>query len=209
MPRQVQLVGFDVGTTTSSALVATAQLAENSVSRRFEISGVHERFRSDLIFTPYTERGIDEQSLGNSLRQWLAAAGVQPDEIFGGGALLTGLAAQQANAKSIVGLVRQIAGNALVATADDPCLESWLSFLGSCDALSRAHPRTPILNLDIGGGTTNLALGRAGQVLRTGCLFVGAGTSRSSPAAIASRSSHVTDVWRWSTWASPAMSAKS
>jgi ethanolamine utilization protein EutA len=174
MPREVQLVGFDVGTTTSSALVATAQLVENSVSRRYEISGVRERFRSELIFTPFTDRGIDEQSLANSLRQWLADAGVQPEHIFGGGALLTGLAAQQANAAAVVQLVRQIAGNALVATADDPCLESWLAFLGSCDALSRSHPRTPVLNLDIGGGTTNLALGQAGQVLRTGCLCVGA-----------------------------------
>ena len=63
---------------------------------------------------------------------------------------------------------------ALVATADDPGLESWLAFLGSCDALSCANPETPILNLDIGGGTTNLAIGKAGQVLRTGCLSIGA-----------------------------------
>jgi len=174
MPREVQLVGFDVGTTTSSALVATAQLVENSVSGRFELTGARERFRSELIFTPFTDRGIDEHLLGGSLRQWMADAGVQPKHIFGGGALLTGLAAQQANASAIVQLVRRIAGNALVATADDPCLESWLAFLGSCDALSRSHPQTPILNLDIGGGTTNLALGQAGQVIRTGCLFVGA-----------------------------------
>ncbi len=38
----------------------------------------------------------------------------------------------------------------------------------------RAHPGQVILNFDIGGGTTNLALGRAGEVLRTGCFFVGA-----------------------------------
>ncbi len=196
MPREVQLVGFDIGTTTSSALVATAELAENSINRRFELSGVRERFRSELIFTPFNDRGIDEQSLGKSLRQWLAAAGVQPENIFGGGALLTGLAAQQANAAAVVQLVRQIAGNAMVATADDPCLESWLAFLGSCDALSRTHPQTPILNLDIGGGTTNLALGQAGQVLRTGCLFVGARTSRSNPAAIASRDSRIMDDCR-------------
>jgi ethanolamine utilization protein EutA len=31
-----------------------------------------------------------------------------------------------------------------------------------------------ILNLDVGGGTTNLALGRGGDVIRTGCLFAGA-----------------------------------
>jgi ethanolamine utilization protein EutA len=31
-----------------------------------------------------------------------------------------------------------------------------------------------MLNLDIGGGTTNLAFGQAGEVRRTGCLFIGA-----------------------------------
>src|SRR5205807_8088709 len=86
----------------------------------------------------------------------------------------TGLAARAATAAAAVGLVRRRLGDALVATADDPCLESWLAFLGSCAGLSRAQPDTPVLNLDIGGGTTNLALGRAGEVLRTGCLFVGA-----------------------------------
>src|SRR5205807_7337842 len=86
----------------------------------------------------------------------------------------TGLAARAATAAAAVGLVRRRLGDALVATADDPCLESWLAFLGSCAGLSRAQPDTPVLNLDVGGGTTNLALGKAGEVLRTGCLFVGA-----------------------------------
>jgi ethanolamine utilization protein EutA len=31
-----------------------------------------------------------------------------------------------------------------------------------------------VVNLDIGGGTTNIALGRSGEVLRTGSLFIGA-----------------------------------
>jgi len=61
-----------------------------------------------------------------------------------------------------------------VATADDPCLESWLAFMGSCASLSREHPDRFILNLDIGGGTTNLALGKNQQVLRTGSLYLGA-----------------------------------
>jgi ethanolamine utilization protein EutA len=68
-----------------------------------------------------------------------------------------------------------------VATADDPCLESWLAFMGACGPLSRAHPAQSFLNLDVGGGTTNLALGRDGEVTRTGCLFVGARHVRVEP----------------------------
>jgi ethanolamine utilization protein EutA len=71
-------------------------------------------------------------------------------------------------------LIRARLFGAVIATADDPCLESFLAFMGSAAALSRARPAEPILNLDIGGGTTNLALGLDGEVLQAGCLFVGA-----------------------------------
>ena len=38
----------------------------------------------------------------------------------------------------------------------------------------RAHPDTTFVNLDVGGGTTNIAVGCRGEVWRTGCYFVGA-----------------------------------
>lgn len=174
MPTEVNLVGFDIGTTTTSAVVASAQLAHNSVTGRTEITSVNVRYRSEMIFTPRRDDGIDVDALGSYLDDCLAAGRVGPEEIFGGGALLTGLAAQGAAAQAVVRLVKSRLRDALVATADDPCLESWLAFMGSSAALSRAHPNSPLVNLDIGGGTTNLALGVAGQVLRTGCLFVGA-----------------------------------
>jgi ethanolamine utilization protein EutA len=71
-------------------------------------------------------------------------------------------------------LINQRLGDALIAAAEDPCFESWLAFMGNCAGLSREYPNRPIINLDIGGGTTNIALGKGGEVLRTGSLFVGA-----------------------------------
>jgi ethanolamine utilization protein EutA len=53
--------------------------------------------------------------------------------------------------------------------------------MGNCHELSQAHPDTPILNIDLGGGTANLALGLNGQVLATGWLFVGARHFRFEP----------------------------
>jgi ethanolamine utilization protein EutA len=174
MSHFLHLVGLDFGTTTSSAVIATARLAKNSVTGRTELADVAETFRPEAVFTPLREERLDEQAIGNLLDAWLAAGGVRPEQVFGGGALLTGLTAQQDNAAALVRLVRRRLGDTLIASADDPCLESWLAFMGSCASLSRAHPEQPFLNLDIGGGTTNLALGQAGEVLRTGCLFVGA-----------------------------------
>lgn len=171
---QVRLVGLDFGTTTSSAVVASAALAHNSVTGRQELTAIREVFRSDPIFTPFSETGLDEVRLRESLDEWLAAGHVAGEEIFGGGALVTGLAAQAKNAAVLVDLIRSRLGDALIASADDPCLESWVAFHANAAAISRAHPERPVVNLDIGGGTTNIALGINGDVIRTGSLFVGA-----------------------------------
>jgi ethanolamine utilization protein EutA len=175
VPDAVKLIGLDFGTTTSSAVVAAARLVRSAVSGRVELDQVRECYRSEMVFTPLDDADrLDESRVREHLDAWLRAGDVDPGEIFGGGALLTGLTAQKENAATLVGLIRGRLGDALVATADDPCLESWLAFMGSCAGLSRSHPELSVLNLDVGGGTTNLALGKAGEVLRTGCLFVGA-----------------------------------
>ena len=174
MPDSVKLIGLDFGTTTSSAVIATAQLRRTATGR-MELDSPEEVFRSEMVFTPLLpDDRLDVAQVERLVDAWLEAGHVQAGEVFGGGALLTGLTAQKDNASALVRLIRRRLGNTLVATADDPCLESWLSFLGNCAGLSRQHPDQAILNLDIGGGTTNLALGRDGQVLRIGCLFLGA-----------------------------------
>jgi ethanolamine utilization protein EutA len=170
----VNLIGLDVGTTTSSAVIASAQLLTNSVTGRTDLANVQERYRSDIVFTPFAGDRLDLPKLTSYLDTWLAAGAAGVQSIFGGGALLTGLAAQKENAAALVRIIRERVGGAFIARADDPCLESWMAFMGSCVPLSRQHPQNWFLNLDIGGGATNLALGRAGEVVRTGCLFVGA-----------------------------------
>lgn len=182
---QVTLVGLDFGTTTCGAVIASARLAPNSVSGRVDVTDVRETFRSPLEFTPLVEADdgprLDLARMERLLDGWLQAAAVDPETIFGGGALLTGLTAKKQNAADLVALVRSRLADALVAVADDPCLESWLAFMGSAAPLSRRYPDRTFLNLDIGGGTTNLAIGRAGQVLATGCLFVGARHVQTEP----------------------------
>jgi ethanolamine utilization protein EutA len=172
--RTVRLVGLDFGTTTSSCVVASASLLHNAVSGRQELTGIREDFRSDLVFTPFKDGRLDEDRLQQYVDEWLAAGNITPQEIFGGGALLTGLAARQENASRLMDLIRSRLGDALIATADDPCLEAWLAFQASASALSRSQPDRWVINLDIGGGTTNLAAGKNGEVLATGSLFVGA-----------------------------------
>jgi ethanolamine utilization protein EutA len=171
---RVRLVGLDFGTTTSGCVIASADLAHNAVSGRQELSAIRIGFRSALVFTPYNDRGLDTALLQQMVDEWLAAGGISAGEVFGGGAVLTGLAARERNAAALADLIRSRLGNALVVTADDPCLEAWLAFQASASPLSRHQAHRWVINLDIGGGTTNIALGKAGDVVRTGSLFVGA-----------------------------------
>jgi ethanolamine utilization protein EutA len=174
MANAIKLIGLDFGTTTSSAIIATAQLAHNVVTGRSEITQVIECYRSDMIFTPVAGDLLDLKRLTPYLDDWLQEAAVLPGDLFGGGAILTGLTAQKANAEALVQTIHRRLSEPLIAVADDPCFESWLAFMGSCLGLSRANPDRPVINLDIGGGTTNLAFGQRGQVFRTGSLFAGA-----------------------------------
>lgn len=170
----IRLLGLDFGSTTSSALAASAKVLRNSATGRMELCQPTILFRSERAFTPVAGNEIDEQALSRLLDQWLREAALDSKSLGAGGVIITGLAAQKNNVATIKALVKDRVGCALFATADDPCLESWLAFMGSCLGLSRSNPEAYILNLDIGGGTTNLALGRNGDVLRTGCLLVGA-----------------------------------
>jgi ethanolamine utilization protein EutA len=165
--------------------VASGQLTTGALGR-VDVTGLEECFRSELVFTPLSKKQgasqqLDTARLAAYLDEWLAAAGVAPQEILGGGALITGLAAQRENAAAVAAMLSRRFADTVIAAADAPRLESWLAFMGNCHDLSQAHPDTPILNIDLGGGTANLALGLNGQVLATGSLFVGARHFRFEP----------------------------
>lgn len=181
MPTTVKLLGLDFGSTTCSAVLATAHLLENRLTGRRELTAVTPTYRSELVFTPFVGESIDLAAATQLLDGWLHAGAARPAELFGGGALITGLCAEKENAARLAELVRSRVGDAVIATADDPQLESFVAFMGSAAALSQAEPQTPLLSLDLGGGTTNLALGLGGEVRRTGCLRIGARHLRFRP----------------------------
>ncbi len=168
------LAGLDVGTTTTSLMLAKGSLVRNCVTGRNELGNVVPVYRSEPVFTRYRDGQLDIEAVESHFDRWFAEAGLEFTAITGGGALITGLAAQSPNAPELARLIKGRFQNAVVARADDPCLESWLAFMGNSLELSRASPLRPVVNLDIGGGTTNIAWGLAGEVLRCGCYFVGA-----------------------------------
>jgi len=131
--------------------------------------------RSEVILTPYSsERRIDTEALAKFIERSYAEAGWKPDDIDTGAVITTGEAARKENAAAIVALFSGQAGKFVCATAGHH-LESLLAAHGSgAVALSR-DPATPlVLNVDIGGGTTKLAVCRYGRVEETAALDIGA-----------------------------------
>ena len=174
MGERVILLGLDFGSTTSSALVASAKVARSSSTGHMQLNDIQVIYKSEPVFTPFINQNIDTEKVAKLIANWLDESGVKVTDIFSGGSMITGLAAQAGNAAALSKLIINMVGESVIATANDPCLESWLAFMGSCAALSRYHADVPIINFDIGGGTTNVALGVNGDVQQTGCYFIGA-----------------------------------
>ena len=169
-------VGLDVGTTTTQ-LILSKLLVENRASGfaapKMEIVGRQIHYRSPVRFTPLREDGlVDEEALKTLVEAEYAASGIHREDVDTGAIIITGETSRKENARRALRALSAFAGDFVVATAG-PHLESLLAAKGSgAEEYSRQSDR-PVLHMDIGGGTTNLALIREGKILRTGCLDVG------------------------------------
>jgi len=128
-----------------------------------------------VILTPYSsERRIDTDALSKFIERSYAETGWSPDDVDTGAVITTGEAARKENAAAVVGLFSDQAGKFVCATAGHH-LESLLAAHGSgAVALSRTAATPLVLNVDIGGGTTKLAVCRKGRVEETAALDLGA-----------------------------------
>ena len=174
---RLRTVGIDIGTTTSHLIFSEIVLERQGI-RLSSAYGVVERnviHRSDVTLTPYASgRRIDTSVLGAFIERSYAEAGWRPDDVDTGAVITTGEAARQENAPAIVALFSGHAGKFVCATAGHH-LESLLAAHGSGAVRRSREPATPlVLNVDIGGGTTKLAVCRDGRVEETAALDIGA-----------------------------------
>lgn len=174
---RLRTVGIDIGTTTSHLIFSELGLERQGI-RLSSAYAVVERtvvHRSDVVLTPYASpRRIDTDALHAFVERSYAEAGWTRDMVDSGAVIATGEAARTENARAILAMFSGEAGKFVCATAGHH-LESLLAAHGSgAVALSRS-PRTPlVLNVDVGGGTTKLAVCRDGRVEGTAALDIGA-----------------------------------
>lgn len=174
MDKQLLSVGLDVGTTTTQLVFSQLQVRNRGSAftvPRMEITDRHILYKSPVHFTPLLSGElIDGEKLRQLVEEEYQKAGIRRSEVDTGAVIITGETSRKENAATVVEMLSDFAGDFVVATAG-PELESALAARGAgAVAFSESGP---VLHMDIGGGTSNLALCREGNIEAVGCLNVG------------------------------------
>src|SRR4029077_16347577 len=144
-----------------------------ALSSRFVVTSREVLWRSPIALTPFLADGaIDVQELGRFIHGAYHQAGLARADIDSGAVILTGEAIKRKNAKAIDELFAEEAGKFVCATAGHK-LECTLAAHGSgAVRLSRKRSQC-LLHVDMGGGTTKLALIENGKIVGVGAFAVG------------------------------------
>ncbi|MDU5730540.1 MAG: ethanolamine ammonia-lyase reactivating factor EutA, partial [Citrobacter freundii] len=153
--RQLLSVGIDIGTTTTQVIFSRLELVNRAaVSQvpRYEFIKREISWQSPVFFTPVDKQG--------------------PETVDSGAIIITGESAKTRNARPAVMALSQSLGDFVVASAG-PHLESVIAGHGAGAQTLSEQKLCRVLNIDIGGGTSNYVLFDAGKVSGSACLNVG------------------------------------
>jgi ethanolamine utilization protein EutA len=168
-------IGIDIGSSTSHLLFAKVLLERQTqgLSSRFVVVHRQVLWRSPIMLTPFLPDGtIDAAALGAFIEEAYAQAGYKRDDIDSGAVILTGEAIKKTNAQAIDELFAAEAGKFVCATAGHK-LECTLAAHGAGAARLSRERGECVLHVDIGGGTTKLALIHHGIILGVAAFAVG------------------------------------
>lgn len=168
-------VGIDIGSSGTQVVFSRLVLRRHGedLTSRYVVVARETLFESELQLTPYTDDlQIDAVVLGQMLDAAYDGAGRQPEDVDTGVVILTGEALRRRNAERIASVVAERAGDLVCATAGHH-MEAMLAAYGSGAVLASHEAGKRLLNVDIGGGTTKLAVIDHGRVLATAALHVG------------------------------------
>lgn len=176
MVEDILSVGIDIGTSTTQMVFSRIKI-QNTASvtsvPRISIVGKEVIYRSGIHFTPLqSQTEIDGARLKEIVREEYRKAGIKPSEISTGVVIITGETARKQNASQVLETLSGLAGDFVVATAG-PDLEGIIAGKGAGACTASKETGKVVANLDIGGGTTNIAVFKAGEVIDTCCLDIG------------------------------------
>ena len=169
-------VGLDVGTTSTQMVVSRLEVSNRASGfavPEFTIGKREILYQSPVYFTPLLEeKRMDAAALRQIVEREYRAAGIRREEVDTGAIIVTGETSRKENAAAVMEAMADLAGDFVVAAAG-PDLESVLAAKGAGAVEYSEKTGWTLLHMDIGGGTSNLALIRRGEIAATGCLNVG------------------------------------
>lgn len=150
--------GIDIGTTTTQVIFSRLTMEKTGgygVTPKVEVTNREVIYKSNIYFTPLTrDDEIDSEQVAHIISMEYENAGMTPDMLGSGAVIITGESAKKRNARMVTESIAELAGEFVVASAG-PNLESLLAGKGSGAAALSQNEQITVLNLDIGGGTTN------------------------------------------------------
>ena len=176
MGEKLLSVGLDVGT-TSTQMVVSRLTVENQASA-FSVPDMEIRqrellYQSPVYFTPLLEGNrMDAAALRRLVEKEYEKAGITRQMVDTGAVIVTGESSRTENAAAVMEALSDLAGHFVVAAAG-PDLESVLAAKGAGAVDYSGRTGETVLHMDIGGGTSNLALIQKGEITATGCMNVG------------------------------------
>lgn len=177
-------VGIDLGTSTTQMVFSRITM-ENTTGYfsvpRISIVDKEVIYKSPIHLTPLVSPTLID---GEAVRDIVAAefhrAGFTPADVDTGAVIITGESARKENAALVLEKLSSFAGEFVVSTAG-PDLESIIAGKGSGAYQYSMDEHCVTVNLDIGGGTTNIVVFDDGDVVGKGCLDVGGRLIRLKP----------------------------
>ncbi len=172
---ELTTVGIDIGSSTSHLMFARVHLSRlaTGLSSRFVVVERKILWQSPILLTPYLPGfTIDTATLAAFINRCYADAGLMRAKVDSGAVILTGEALKRKNSRAIADLFSEESGKFVCASAGHH-MECQMAAHGSGAVKLSATRAKTVLNVDIGGGTTKLALIRDGELLATLAIAVG------------------------------------
>ena len=168
--------GIDIGTSTTKVVISKFTLmnmAGGAHVPRIEIIDKQVVYRSPIYRTPLlSPTSIDIGKIEALVKDEYKKARVEPKDIKTGAVIITGETATKTNAEVMIHQLSDHAGEFLVATAG-PDLEGIIAAKGSGAYEYSKSSGKVTANIDIGGGTANIAVYKSGRLCGTCTLHIG------------------------------------
>lgn len=176
MSEIIYSTGIDIGTTTTHLIISklTISVKEGFGSApKVEIDDKEIIYMSKIYFTPLENDGIISASgVKEIIEKEYQKANISPNMLKSGAVIITGETAKKRNAKKLLFEISKYAGDFIIAEAGGET-ESILAGKGIGAQKMSASEASVVCSIDIGGGTTNIAVFNNGETSAASCIDIG------------------------------------